>query len=146
MEELVSWTSLGEDWETFSGTAVYSQDFQVAEKLLEKDFLLDLGDVRETGRVKINGQEVGLSWSVPFQLIVPAGILKESNIMEIEVRNLSFNRVIDLDRKGITWKNYYEINFVNIRYKPYDASGADPMPSGLLGPITLTPLNQSEIH
>lgn len=146
MEDLNSWTSLGEHWETFSGTATYSQEFQVPEKLLEKDFLLDLGDVRETGRVRINGQDVGLSWSVPFKLIVPAGILKESNTMEIEVRNLSFNRVIDMDRKGINWKNYYEINFVNIRYEPYDASGAEPMPSGLLGPITLTPLNQSEIH
>ncbi len=146
MEELISWTGLGEDWETFSGTAAYSQDFQVPEKLLENDFMLDLGDVRETGLVKINGQEVGLSWSVPFKLIVPAGILKESNTIEIEVRNLSFNRIIDLDRKGITWKNYYEINFVNIRYEPYDASGAEPMPSGLLGPITLTPLNQSDIQ
>jgi len=141
MEELLSWTGLGEDWETFSGTVVYSKDFRVQEKLLEKDFLLDLGDVRETGRVRINGQEVGLSWSVPFRLIVPAGILRESNTLEIEVRNLSFNRVIDLDRKGVSWKNYYEINFVNIRYKPYDASEAEPMPSGLLGPITMTPIN-----
>ena len=61
--------------------------------------------------------------------------------MEIEVRNLSFNRVIDLDRKGIPWKNFHEINFVNIKYEPYDASGAEPMPSGLLNPVTLTPLN-----
>ena len=114
IEELVSWTGLGEDWETFSGTAAYSNDFQISEKLLGKDFLLDLGDVRETGRVKINGQEVGLSWSVPFRLIVPAGILKESNTMEIEVRNLSFNRVIDLDRKGITWKNYQKLNLKNL--------------------------------
>ncbi len=141
MEELVSWTRLGEDWETFSGTVTYSKDFQVPEKLLGKDFLLDLGDMRETGKVRINGQEVGLSWSVPFRLIVPGGILKESNTMEIEVRNLSFNRVIDMDRKGIAWKNYYEINFVNIRYEPYDASGAEPMPSGLLGPISITPLD-----
>jgi len=140
MEELVSWTALGEDWEIFSGTVVYSQGFQVPEKLLEKDFMLDLGDVRETGRVRINGQEVGLSWSVPFRLIVPAGILQESNTIEIQVRNLSFNRVIDLDRKGVPWKNFHEINFVNIRYEPYDASGAEPMPSGLLGPITITPL------
>jgi hypothetical protein len=84
---------------------------------------------------------VGLSWSVPFRLIVPGSILKESNTMEIDVRNLSFNRVIDLDRKGITWKNYYEINFVNIRYEPYDASGAEPMPSGLLGPVSITPVD-----
>ncbi len=142
MEELLSWTGLGEDWETFSGAVVYSQDLQVPDKLLENDFMLDLGDVRETGRVKINGQEVGLSWSVPFRLIVPAGILKESNTIEIEVRNLSFNRVIDLDRNGVPWKNFYEINFVNIRYEPYDASGAEPMPSGLLGPITLIPIKQ----
>jgi len=140
MEELVSWTSLGEDWETFSGIVVYSQDFQVPEKLLENNFMLDLGDLRETGSVKINAQELGLSWSVPYCLMIPAGILKETNTIEIEVRNLSFNRVIDLDRKGVPWKNYYEINFVNIRYQPYDASGAEPMPSGLLGPISLIPL------
>ena len=33
-----------------------------------------------------------------------------------------------------------EINFVNINYKPFDASKWDLAPSGLLGPVTLTPL------
>ncbi len=146
MEELVSWTGLGEAWETFSGSVKYSTEFQLPAESAKTDFLLDLGDVRETGRVKVNGEEVGLSWAVPFRLIVPAGILKESNTLEIEVTNLSFNRVIDLDRKEVPWKNYYEINFVTIRYKPYDASEAEPMPSGLLGPITLTPLSQNQSY
>ena len=102
--------------------------------------MLELGDVRETARVKINGQDLGLLWSVPFRMTVPGGILKDSNTLEIEVRNLSFNRVIDLDRKGVPWKNFHEINFVNINYKPFDASGAEPMPSALLNPVSLAPL------
>lgn len=141
MGKLHSWTGLGEDWEVFSGTVTYSTTFRLAEEDAGKAFMLDLGDVRETARVKINGEELGLLWSVPYRLAVPRGIIKESNTLEIEVRNLSFNRVIDLDRKGIPWKNFHEINFVNINYKPYDASGAEPMPSGLLSPVSLTPLD-----
>jgi len=140
MGPLHSWTGLGEKWEVFSGTVTYSTTFRIQEEDAGKAFRLDLGDVRESARVKINGQDMGLLWSVPFRLTIPRGILKESNTLEIEVRNLSFNRVIDLERKGIPWKNFHEINFVNIRYEPYDASGAEPMPSGLLNPITLTPL------
>jgi len=141
MEQLHSWTDLGEDWKIFSGAVIYSTTFQLSEEDVGKTFMLDLGDVRETARVKINGQDLGLLWSVPFQMTVPGEILKKSNTLEIEVRNLSFNRVIDLDQKGVPWKNFHEINFVNINYKPYDASGAEPMPSGLLNPVTLTPLN-----
>jgi len=141
MNTLHSWTVLGDDWEVFSGAVVYSTTFQLAEADTGEAFLLELGDVRETARVKINGQDLGLLWSVPFRLTIPPGILKETNILEIEVKNLSFNRVIDLDRKGIPWKNFREINFVNINYKPYDASGAEPMPSGLLNPVSLTPMN-----
>jgi hypothetical protein len=33
-----------------------------------------------------------------------------------------------------------EINFVNINYKPFDAAAWPLTPSGLLGPVTLTPL------
>jgi hypothetical protein len=139
--QLQSWTGLGEDWEVFSGAVVYSTSFQLPDGDAGKAFMLDLGDVRETARVKINGQDLGLLWSVPFRMMVPRGILNESNTLEIEVRNLSFNRVMDLDRKGVPWKNFHEINFVNINYNPYDASGAEPMPSGLLTPISLTPLN-----
>ena len=141
MEQMQSWTGQGPDWEVFSGAVVYSTTFRLPEEDTGKAFLLDLGDVRESARVKVNGRDLGLLWSVPFKTLIPEGILKASNTLEIEVRNLSFNRVIDLDRKGIPWKNFHEINFVNIRYEPYDASGAEPMPSGLLNALTLTPLN-----
>jgi hypothetical protein len=140
LQNLGSWTSLGGKYETFSGKAVYSTSFDVpAEFLSAKGFILDLGIVRETADVKINGQELGLAWCLPNRLIIPKGIIRQKNTIEIEVTNLSFNRIIQLDREGVQWKNFYDINFVNIRYQPYDASNKKPEDSGLLSEIYLIP-------
>ncbi len=53
--------------------------------------------------------------------------------------SLSANRIRDLDRRGVRWKKFYDVNLVDQRYKPFDASGWDLTPSGLLGPVTLIP-------
>ena len=45
----------------------------------------------------------------------------------------------DLDRRGVDWKKFHDINFVDHLYKPFDASKWDTKPSGLLGPVTLVP-------
>ena len=55
-------------------------------------------------------------------------------------QNLAANRIRDLDQRKVPWKIMREINFVNINYRPFDASGWPLTPSGLLGPVTLTPL------
>ena len=57
----------------------------------------------------------------------------------IEVTNLSANRIRDLDQRGVDWKKFYEINFVDHTYKPFDASKWDLEPSGLPGPVRLLP-------
>jgi hypothetical protein len=51
------------------------------------------------------------------------------------------NRIRQMDQNKEQWRNYHEINFVNIDYKPFDASGWKPMASGLLGPVTITQYN-----
>jgi hypothetical protein len=56
------------------------------------------------------------------------------------VTNLSANRIADLDRRKVNWKKFYEINFVNIRYRKFDASGWALTDSGLLGPVQLIPV------
>ena len=61
------------------------------------------------------------------------------NELEVEVTNLAANRIADLDRRGVVWKKFYEINFVNINYRKFDASGWPAMDSGLLGPVRLIP-------
>ncbi|MBI5770723.1 MAG: glycoside hydrolase [Verrucomicrobia bacterium] len=138
---LKSWTDLGRDEaKRFGGTARYRLEFDApAAKAVE--WMLDLGDVRETARVRLNGEEIGTAWCVPFQIRFSSFLLKPTkNILELDVTNLAANRIRDLDLKKVNWKIMREINFVNINYRPFDASGWAPVASGLLGPVTLTPL------
>ncbi|MCK5464227.1 MAG: hypothetical protein KAI95_14465, partial [Bacteroidales bacterium] len=58
---------------------------------------------------------------------------------EIEVTNLSANRLRDLELSGGEWKIFHEINMVDRHYTRFDATGWDPMPSGLLGKVRIIP-------
>ena len=62
---------------------------------------------------------------------------KGENVLTIEVTNLSANRLRDLDKRGVDWEKFF---FVDIFYKNFDASNWPIMDSGLLGPVTLTPV------
>jgi hypothetical protein len=42
--------------------------------------------------------------------------------------------------RGEEWKIFHEINMVNKDYEQFDATQWEPMPSGLLGTVTITPL------
>src|SRR5205807_10131069 len=101
---------------------------------------LDLGRVCESGRVSLNGRPVGTLWSRPFQVPVAGFLRPGRNTLEVEVTNLAANRIADLDRRGVNWKSFHEINFVNRDYKPFDASNWPPRDSGLLGPVRLIPV------
>ena len=138
---LRSWTDATDPAaQTFAGTARYETEFTLPPDAKAADWLLDLGDVRETARVFVNGKEVDLLWSLPFRTRIGAVLKPGKNTLAVEVTNLAANRIRDLDRRKIEWKKFHEINFVNIAYKPFDASGWPLQPSGLLGPVTLTPL------
>ena len=124
----------------FSGSAVYKATFNL-QGPLAPDYLLDPGKVCESAAVRINGMDAGIAWSIPFTLRVGKYLKQGRNSIEIEVANLMANRIRWMDRQKIEWRRYHEINFVNIDYKPFDASGWRTMPSGLQGPVTLQPLN-----
>jgi hypothetical protein len=140
--ELKSWTEQGGEAERFAGTARYETEFEIPTGVTADEWQLDLGDVRETARVFVNGQQVDLLWSLPFRTKIGAFLKPGKNTLAIEVTNLSANRIRDLDKRGVVWKNFYEINFVNPHYQKLDASIWPIMPSGLLGPVTLTPLKK----
>jgi len=140
LDTLISWTELSDTAATrFSGTAVYTSTFNLPEKSAD-EYLLRLGDVRESARVWVNGQEVGVLWSVPYQARVGQYLQEGENTLKVEVANLMANRIRDLDIRGIAWRKYHEINFVNLNYEPFDASGWEPQPSGLLGPVSILPV------
>jgi hypothetical protein len=135
-----SWTAQGGEWERFAGTARYETEFTLPEGVKADDWLLDLGDVRETARVFVNGTETDLVWSLPMTTKIGAYLKPGKNTLALEVTNLAANRIRDLDQRKVEWKKFHEINFVNIFYKPFDASGWPLQPSGLLGPVKLVPL------
>ncbi|MFL1011711.1 glycosyl hydrolase [Flavisericum labens] len=138
--KLESWTTLSKAAEYFSGTAKYSMEFENPDSSI-KHWQLNLGDVRESAKVWVNGEYVGSVWSNPFEIYI--GNLKEGkNTITIEVTNLSANRVRAKELRGEEWKNFYEINMVNKDYQKFDATKWDPMPSGLLGPISLNALKE----
>src|SRR5207248_992947 len=95
----------------------------------------------ESPRVRACGS-MGRTWALfarPFR--VETGPLRRTgNELEIEVTNLSANRIRDLDVRRVPWKVFEDINFVGIDYKPFDASGWPLKPSGLFGPVHLEPL------
>lgn len=139
LDKLVSWTTLSDPkLQAFSGTGVYTSGFNLSSKTA-KEYVLNLNQVDESARVWINGQEVGILWSIPFQARVGKYLKAGHNTIKIEVVNLMANRIRDMDIKKIQWRNYHEINFVNINYKDFDASSWNVMPSGLIGPVTIMP-------
>ncbi|RZK63217.1 MAG: hypothetical protein EOO59_00350 [Hymenobacter sp.] len=139
LRTLTSWPDLPDaSAARFSGRAEYTTTFTLPAKPAA-DYLLRLGDVRESARVWINGREVGLLWSVPYERHIGAFLKKGRNELKVEVANLMANRIIDLDQRQVAWRNYHEINFVNLAYQPFDAAKWTWQPSGLLGPVTLTP-------
>jgi hypothetical protein len=140
-DRLRSWTDTPDpEAKRFAGTAGYRIEFQHASDAPEvDDWWLDLGRVCESARVRVNGHEAGTAWSAPFRLPIGQWLRGGQNVIEVEVTNLAANRIADLDRRGVPWKRFHEINFVNKDYKPFDASGWPPRDSGLLGPVRLLP-------
>jgi hypothetical protein len=137
----VSWTTYGEAYEDFSGTAVYTTNFQLPAGA-KGDWILDLGDVRESARVVLNGKEIARLISPPFRVKIEPSMAQKVNVLEVHISNLAANRIAWLDRKGIPWKKFYNINFParkaeNRKDGLFDASKWVSRPSGLLGPVQL---------
>lgn len=109
------------------------------------EYCLNLGDVRESARVKVNGQDAGTLFSVPFHINIGSLLQYGENIIEVEVTNLPANRIADYDRRGVKWRIFNEINFVSITYRPTLFNTWGIVPSGLLGPITIEELELLKI-
>ncbi|MGN6539696.1 MAG: glycosyl hydrolase [Ginsengibacter sp.] len=141
LDSLTSWTGLNDSTKVFAGTGKYDVSFKMPNVKAD-EWLLNLGKMDVSARVKINGHDAGVVWAVPFQIKVGKFLKKGENQLSIEVTNLPANRIADYDRKGIPWKIFDDINVVNLDYKPLNAADWKPLPSGLSGPVQLIPLKK----
>jgi hypothetical protein len=134
-----TWENLDNETRVTMGTGVYTTRIKLSKKQLlgAKAWLIDLGDVRESARVYINGQFIGCAWSVPYILDTKGTLKSGKNDLRIEVTNLPANRISHLDRQGVKWRKMEEINVVDINYKKTLYDQWDPMPSGLNSEVKL---------
>jgi alpha-L-rhamnosidase len=96
--QLQDWTKNAEPGiKYFSGTAVYTKSFDInsLQTKTENPLYLDLGLVNHIASVKLNGKVLGVVWTAPWRIQIPANLLKaKANKLEIEVTNVWANRLI----------------------------------------------------
>ena len=137
--KLASWTTFPDtNTQAFAGTAKYETTFDTP-KSGAKICFIDLGDVRQSARVRLNGKDYGTLLTPPFRVVVD-NLKPTGNTLGVEITSVAANRIRDLDRSSVKWKTFRDINIVDINYKPFDASGWPLTNCGLLGPVTLVPV------
>lgn len=155
--KLESWTE-SKDFgiKHFSGTVAYSAEFGLSRAQLRgKDRLyLDLGDVRELCRIRLNGKLIATQWKPPFRVDITDSARVGQNKLEVEVTNLWVNRLIgdeqfpdDMGWNGSQLKGWPDW-FVKGTPRPeprrktfttwrHNYKDTPLLPSGLLGPVML---------
>ncbi len=80
----------------FSGTAAYTQTFELPQALFDQDreLTLDLGRVEVIAQVTLNGQPLPTLWKPPFRVCVDGVAKPGANTLEVRVTNLWPNRMI----------------------------------------------------
>jgi len=144
--QLQSWTNLPlTGIKEFSGTAEYSIQFKKPVGTATS-WVLDLGEVKESATVMLNGKKLATLIGPVYKVTIPATLLKADNLLQVVVTNGMANRIIDLDKKGVQWKKFYNIN-MSARLAEnrgsdglFTAAKWDPKASGLIGPVTLQPV------
>ncbi len=121
----------------YSGKAVYRKSFDLPDKTAGQRYVLDLGDVKDLARIRLNGQDLGVAWCPPWHVDATEAIHAGTNQLEVEVANLWPNRLIgDLslppDQRR-TW----------VTFNPFNA-GSPLLPSGLLGPVRILAVPESD--
>lgn len=114
----------------FSGTAFYTNTFKAVKPGEGERIMLQLGDVKNMARVKINGKAAGGVWSAPWQIDISDFVLDKINTIEVEVVNLWVNRMIGDSKLPVEKRPTWVAN-------NYFAPGNPLQPSGLLGPVTI---------
>jgi len=156
MDHLKSWT---EDPKTqfFSGLATYQKSFNLPTNQASAgtQFILDFGPgaketlpspdsehtmraylespIREAAQVFVNDKLVGPVWHPPYRLDITPYLQKGENELRIVVGNTAINALSGqpLPDYRLLWDLY------GMLFVPQDMQNLHPLPSGILGPVSL---------
>ncbi len=152
MSSLKSWAE-GESTRYYSGQAVYEKTVDVPAGMLGGRVALNFGDgvpfadegramgykalldgpVREAAVVEVNGKRAGSVWKPPYEVDVTPYVKAGANTLRITVANTAIN--------GLAGQQQPDYKLLNLRYTerftPQDMKNLQPLPSGILGTVTL---------
>ncbi len=156
MQTLHSWAD--EDAEKYySGTATYERTVEIPDAVAKAGrVLLDFGEgraverqqlrlagmrtwydapLRDVAQVYVNGKLAGAVWHPPFTLDVAPLLHAGDNELKIVVANTAINELA-----GRAGPDYRLLNLrYSERFTPQDMDHLEALPSGILGPLRLTP-------
>ena len=141
-----TWETLDEQTAQLMGTGVYETSFTITAQQMKTatgGFRLNLGDVRESARVWLNGEYLGCAWSVPYTIDCKGLVHEGENTLKIEVTNLPANRIRQMDIDGTEWRIFEDTNINTISNSTNYTKWA-LMPSGLNSSVQIVLLAANE--
>jgi hypothetical protein len=152
-DSLYDWTKRPDDGiRYYSGIAVYRKSFDLPDNEVrskKSEYYLELGTVKNLAHVKLNGKDLGIIWTAPWQVNITDALKSKGNQIEIQVADLWINRLIGdenqpwdgvKDGKWPEWllngtpRESKRFTFTTHRFYKKD----DPLvESGLLGPVII---------
>lgn len=127
-DKLVDWTTRPET-RYFSGTATYHKKFDLPPT--PGRVFLELGNLSMLAEVRLNGQDLGVTWTPPFRVEITGAVKPTGNVLEVAVVNGWWNQLVGDPQHRHTQ--------TNIRLSPK----AQPQPSGLWGPVRVLVANHA---
>ncbi|MGN6371257.1 MAG: glycosyl hydrolase [Phycisphaerae bacterium] len=157
MPSLTDWTKL-DGLKNFSGTATYEKTFTLPDNLANTSLTLSLGPTKsappyhggngfaaaisppvlDAASITLNGKNIGAVWCPPYQIDLTGNLKPGQNTLQIEVANTAVNYI---NKAGFP---NYNLKAIRAQFgNRFDPQGtqlyAQPLPSGLLGPIQIIP-------
>jgi alpha-L-rhamnosidase len=124
------WTELGPDARAFAGVGRYRTSLDLDAALLDgRRAWLDVADVGDLARVRVNGVECATVWTSPFRAEVTGALRAGVNEVELHVANAWMNRLIT-EATNPTGEVFAPVAGVYSADAPVRASG-------LTGPVRL---------
>lgn len=117
----------------FSGTAAYSNSFNLSQKESQGAYILDLGEVKNLAEIIVNGQNLGVVWKTPFRIDISKALKNGDNQVEIRVVNTWVNRLIGDAQPGAKKSTFTTM--------PFYRADSPLVPSGLIGPVRVIKLD-----
>ena len=111
---------------------------------------LSLDKALGSAEVYLNGAKIATLLGPYYIIDIPDEKFTQTNELEIRIVNSMANRIIDMEHKKLPYKIFYNVNFQARDSsnrgpdKFFTAKNWQPLPSGLTGKVTLTPLSVVE--